>query len=79
MKRIILVLSIMFLFCILTCEYCPAQQFRVAVTDVVTVIDTFAIKTANYTNYFQLQDMFTSQQLAGDYIQIYVRSDAGGP
>jgi len=49
------------------------------INDVATVVDTFEITTVNFGDYFQLQDMFTTPQLAGDDIQIYVRASAGGP
>lgn len=47
------------------------------INDAFIAVDTFAITTANYTNYFSLQDMFGEPQLYGDNIMIMAQSDAG--
>lgn len=49
------------------------------INDVSTVVQTFAITTANYGTYFSLMDMFGLAHLAGDDIQVTVQCDAGGP
>lgn len=48
------------------------------VNGALTAVDTFAITTANYTNYFSLMDMFGVDHLSGDELRISaVASDAG--
>jgi hypothetical protein len=47
------------------------------VNGTATVIDTFAITTANYTTYYKLPDLFSCEQLAGDDIRIYATTGAG--
>lgn len=46
---------------------------------VLTLVDTFDITTANFTNYFSLMDMFGLAQLGGDHLQVTVQASAGGP
>jgi hypothetical protein len=47
------------------------------VNDISTQIDSFAITTSNYASYFCLWDLFGSQEVLGDTIQVTVRSSAG--
>ena len=47
------------------------------VNDVLTVIDTFDITTANFGTYFNLIDMFGLVNLPGDEIKVTVETDAG--
>ena len=50
---------------------------KILINDIATVVDTFDITTANYTVYYKLPSLFEVEQLAGDDIQVYVRSSAG--
>jgi hypothetical protein len=47
------------------------------INDVFVSVDTFEITTANFTNYFNLYDLFGETQLAGDNFMITVGMDAG--
>ena len=46
------------------------------VNDVLTLIDTFDITTANFATYFSLMDMFGIPDFAGDEIKVTIESDA---
>jgi len=47
------------------------------INDVLTVVDSFTVTTANYGTYFSLFDMFGLTQLAGDNLKISCVMDAG--
>ena len=49
------------------------------VNDVLTVVDTFAITTANFGTYWSLMDMLGLPHLAGDRLQVTVQASGGGP
>ena len=49
------------------------------VNDVLTAVDSYAITTANYTQYHSLMDMFGLPQLAGDNLKVTVQASAAGP
>ncbi|MDP2872770.1 MAG: hypothetical protein Q8P31_09565, partial [Bacillota bacterium] len=49
------------------------------VNDVLTVVDTFSMTTANFGTYQSLTDMFGLFQLAGDQLRVTVQASAGGP
>lgn len=46
------------------------------INDVLTVVDSFAIDTTNYTVYHSLMDMFGVPNLVGDSIKVTVQSSA---
>lgn len=49
------------------------------INDVLTLVDTFDITTANFGTYFSLMDMFGLPQIVGDQLQVTVQASAGGP
>jgi len=51
-------------------------KLKELINDVSTVVDTFAITTANYATYFSLYDMFSRHHLAGDDIQVTIEASA---
>ncbi len=49
------------------------------VNNVPTLVDTFAITTANFATYHSLMDMFGLPHLAGDNLKVAVIATAAGP
>lgn len=49
------------------------------VNDVLTVVDTFSMTTANFGTVQSLMDMFGLPHLAGDQLQVTVQASGGGP
>jgi hypothetical protein len=47
------------------------------INDVLTVVDSFTVTTANYGTYFSLMDMFGTMHLAGDSLKVSCVMDAG--
>ena len=47
------------------------------INDVLTVVDSFTVTTANYGTYFSLMDMFGTMHLSGDNLKVSCVMDAG--
>lgn len=49
------------------------------VNDILTLVDSFVITTANFNTYYSLMDLFGLPYLSGDQLQLTVTSNAVGP